>query len=90
MLSHEQPQLVDDRKRCRACSALRLTNPVVGRGGEYDSDPIGPWSLLARELFLAELPSTAATPLSSPIFGSDLQYNRKRVYCDRYRVLRAL
>ncbi|HXN22856.1 MAG TPA: uracil-DNA glycosylase family protein [Candidatus Dormibacteraeota bacterium] len=36
--------LVRDRKECRLCEPLGLTNPAVCGDGLYDSDHIGPWS----------------------------------------------
>lgn len=36
--------LVRDRKKCRLCEPIGLTNPAVCGDGLYDSDHIGPWS----------------------------------------------
>ena len=37
-------KLVQQRKACRACVSLSLTNPSVCQGGIYDTEQIGPWS----------------------------------------------
>jgi DNA polymerase len=37
-------ELVQQRKACRACESLGLTNPSVYRDGIYDTEQIGPWS----------------------------------------------
>ena len=39
-------KLVDERKTCTRCADL--VNPSQCAGGLYDSNEIGPWSLLAR------------------------------------------
>lgn len=41
----EYKKLVDERKACRRCQSLGLTNPAAYKGGCYDSEQIGPWSL---------------------------------------------
>lgn len=41
----EYKKLVDERKACRRCLALGLTNPAQFEGGCFDSDQIAPWSL---------------------------------------------
>lgn len=42
--SAEYKKLVDERKLCRRCQSLGLTNPAEIESGRFDSEQIGPWS----------------------------------------------